>query len=280
MDVLTHLFRAALDACDDQNDTWNGRDLMVIVNLLRADLEGGKPVLMLSRVYNHALWNKVTFWEEVLLIGLCEAHSAEAVSRRSLPPGSQFKHIAMTSFLQRLLGYMMAFGISFDQGRNSVWATIRKNAALLGSTCKPYANALLQAYENLPQSIPGPVTGSASVGSAGSGGALPGQADHGVNGGPPHRVFSDGFSESPPAGLPPSMDSAEDDFEAVALGLPAVERHLTGGGESDNDEENSETEDGAGAGGGGIGDDHDRPAAHDKEENTVQAQTSADDVFI
>merc|ERR1712012_494473 len=119
-----------------------------IVNLVRLEGEGGKPISLLSRVYNHSLWNKVTFWEDLLLLGLCEAHAAEALQRRSLQPGSHFIQPAMTSFLQRFLGYMMAFGISFDQARNSVWTTLRKHNALLGPTGRPYANLLLQAYEN------------------------------------------------------------------------------------------------------------------------------------
>jgi len=83
------LFKTALDACDEQNDAWCGRDLMVLSQLFRTDAPGtGKPVQLLSRVYNHALWNKVTFWEEVLTLGVCEAHSAESVWRRTLPAGS------------------------------------------------------------------------------------------------------------------------------------------------------------------------------------------------
>merc|ERR1719291_1047421 len=146
-DALAGLFKAALDACDEQGDSWSGRDLMVLAQLVRCEVEPGKSILLLTKVYNHALWNKVTFWEEVLLVGLCEAHSAEAVWRRSLPAGSQFTQPAMTTFLQRFVGHMLAFGISFDQGRNSVWATLRKHQALLGSSTKAYGGLLLDAYE-------------------------------------------------------------------------------------------------------------------------------------
>ncbi|CAJ1355630.1 unnamed protein product [Effrenium voratum] len=147
-EALASCFTVALDAADEHNDAWCGRDLMVLAQLFRTVGPEGQAVSLLSKVYNHALWNKVTFWDEVLLLSLCEAYAAEAVWRRSLAPGSQFSKPAMTSFLQRFVGYMMAFGISFEQGRNSVASTLRKNAAFFGhQTVQAYSQLLLEAYE-------------------------------------------------------------------------------------------------------------------------------------
>merc|ERR1712151_1327469 len=62
-DSFVFLIKSALDACDEQNDPWCGRDFMVLTQLFRMEGEGiEKPVTLLSKVYNHALWNKVTFW--------------------------------------------------------------------------------------------------------------------------------------------------------------------------------------------------------------------------
>ena len=58
-EALSGCVKAALDAADEHNDAWSGRDLMVLAQLYRTEQEG-KPVSLLSRVYNHALWNKVS----------------------------------------------------------------------------------------------------------------------------------------------------------------------------------------------------------------------------
>lgn len=253
-EAIVPLVRAALDACSDQADHWCGRDLMVIVNLIRSQDDTGKTVSLLSRVYNHALWNKVTFWEDILLIGLCEAHSAEAVWRRSLPPGSQFTQPAMTAFLQRFLGYMMAFGISFDQGRNSVWATLRKNTSLLGVTCKPYSDLLLQAYE--AQAVPSTGTGKSASSSALAGGAS-GAA----------IVGSDRKLEA--NGETVSSNAAEDDFEALALGLPPEEPQPSTGDAASGCQDSAEEEEAA----------EDGKQVDEALKELAEAQPSVDDVF-
>lgn len=238
LDALVPLIKAFLDACDEQADTWCGRDIMVIVNRIYALNESGKQVLLLTRCYNHALWNKVTFWEEVLLIGLCEAHSAEAVTRRTLPAGSQFTQPAMTSFLQHFLGYMMAFGISFDQARNSVWSTLRKNTQVLGPSCKSYATLLIQAYET---------SAAAAVVAAGAGASGAGQASTPNGGGAAswgtvpepqgggRNLETAGGSMPPTASPPAAME--EDDFEAVAMGLPVGEDAAAGDDSADEEEQ-------------------------------------------
>mmetsp|Transcript_32925 Transcript_32925/g.102083 ORF Transcript_32925/g.102083 Transcript_32925/m.102083 type:complete len:489 (-) Transcript_32925:55-1521(-) len=234
-ELIVTLFKACLDACDEQNDAWCGRDLMVLAPLIR--VEGERPAQLLSRVYNHALWNKVTFWEDVLLLGLCEAHSAEAVWRRTLPAGSQFSQPSMTAFLERFVGYMMAFGISFDQGRSSVSATLKKHASMLGNTAKAYSTLLLQRYEEA--STPAAATPGATMPAArmlqestaaapttpvGAGGdascASPGAGEADRAG-----AFA-GFvaptqSDSPTAVEDAGGEGEMDDFEAVALGVQA-----------------------------------------------------------
>eukprot|EP00439_Symbiodinium_sp_Y106_P023546 s6712_g2.t2 len=201
-EALAVCFKAALDSSDEQSDAWLcGRDLMVLAQLFRTDDEDGKQVSLLSRVYNHALWNKVTFWEEVLLLSLCEAYAAEAVWRRSVPAGSQFSKPALLElhlvFVMRFVGYMMAFGISFEQGRSSVTSTLRKSHAFLGQqTVQLYGQLLLSAYEvATPQgTAPGPGELNLAV------------------------------LEAPPCAAPKSTEawsSPEDDFEAVALGVQA-----------------------------------------------------------
>jgi len=253
LDALAPLMKAALDACDEQSDTWCGRDLMVVVNLIRMEGDDGKQISLLARVYNHALWNKVTFWEEVLILGLCEAHAAEAVWRRTLPPGSQFTTPAMTAFLQHFLGYMMAFGISFDQARNSVWATLRKNTPLLGASCKPYANLLLQAYE----------AQATAAGAGGSGGGPAGGTGGGRFGGGGGAAAGAAAAAAGAGSAPDPMP--EEDFEAVALGLPA--------------------EDAGGAGSQESGDEEDADGEPDGEpddegmKELAEAQPSVDDVF-
>eukprot|EP00435_Cladocopium_sp_Y103_P035201 s1779_g9.t1 len=139
----------------------------------------------------------VTFWEDVLLLSLCEAYAAEAVWRRSLAPGSQFSKPAMTSFLQRFVGYMMAFGISFEQGRNSVASTLRKNSAFLGpQTVQVYSQLLLSAYE---VATPEGTMGTDSL----------------------NIAMLEGLPSGGIAMQPAATDLGGDDFEAVAFGVQA-----------------------------------------------------------
>lgn len=207
-ETLVACFGVCLDACDAQNDVWTGRDLMVLAQLFRMASDSGKPVSLLSRVYTHALWNKVTFWEEVLMLAICEAHCAEACWRRTLAAGSQFTQPCMTQFLQRFVGYMMAFGISFEQGRNSVIGTLKKQVQMLGPEgVNAYAQLLLSPYEvGKPQQQPHQQQEPVGIASPVSNileqtAPVPG----------PLPAVS-------PAKAAPSAD-AEDDFEAIAMGF-------------------------------------------------------------
>lgn len=209
LEVLVPVFQASLDASDEQTDTWVGRDLMVLTNRIHADADGGKTILMLSKVYKHSLWSKVTFWEEVLMIGLCEAHAVEATVRRTLAAGSQFTQPALTPFLKHFLGYMMAFGISYDQARNSVLSTLRKNSQTFGHSCKAYATLLLQSYEESAA----PVGTSGIAGSPdGSVGGFEASTPNTWADVTPMEAGAEDSSVNPAADL-------EEDFEAIAFGL-------------------------------------------------------------
>lgn len=218
-DMVAQLLTSALNACDSSNDSWNGRDLMVLAQLLCTDGESSKPLTLLSQVYNHPIWNKVSFWDDVLFVGLCEAHSAEAIWRRSLPPGSQFVSPSMTSFLQRFVGYMLSFGIRPEQARASVNSTLRKHHALFGGTAASYAALLLQGEDAAK-----PVSPSGTAG---------GRAEAATDGGATEETKSDGNTPATssrqgdgPCDANADINSsaavsAPDDFEALALGLPS-----------------------------------------------------------
>jgi len=149
-EVLTAMVYAALDACSEKNDIWCGRDLVVLVHLFNTKLENSKVVCLLERVYRHPLWNKVNFWENLLLIGLCEAHAAESIFRRNIAAGCQFVEPAMTSFLQKFTSYLKNFGISFEQTRVSILSVLQKNAQLIGGQNRAYASLLLHPFEPQP----------------------------------------------------------------------------------------------------------------------------------
>jgi len=155
LDSIAGLFRTALDSCNDQNDVWCGRDIMVLTQLFLID--GSYPQeptpLLMPRLYDHMLWSRISFWEELLLVGLCEAHAAEAVWRRVLPAGSRWPQPSMTAFLERFMGYMMAFGIGYNEARGCVQTTLQKHASLLGSgSVHSYSSLLLRKYEELMNS--------------------------------------------------------------------------------------------------------------------------------
>lgn len=141
-DPVVALFEAGLDACEQQQDAWCGRDLMVLAQRI---CSGGSSLL--SRLYDHALWGKVSFWESAMTVGLLEALASEGARRRALPAGTAFDEPTMTTFLQRFVGHMLAFGISYDQGRDFVRSTLQKHESLLEPHTKAYASLMLRAYE-------------------------------------------------------------------------------------------------------------------------------------
>merc|ERR1719253_452833 len=118
---------------------------MVLVQLLNCEGEGGRTVNLLTRVYNHPLWNKVSFWEETLLVGIFEAHSAEAIWRRQLPdqPSTPSTVSVTTPFLNKFIWFMGQFGIRGDQARSCIREGLRKHVNILGQAVEHYTRNLI-----------------------------------------------------------------------------------------------------------------------------------------
>lgn len=204
-DLLVRIFNTALDNCDQQNDAWNGRDLMVLAQIIRSTNEE-KMVSLRSQVYAHPIWSKVTFWEEVLLIGICEAHSCETLHRRSLVAGTAFTDVTTTLFLQKFIEHMTAFGIKPDRARDFIQGTLRKQSPLLGSTTDKYVSKMLPVETANITSM-----GLSSSCSAFTPRTLSGSPDQ------PSENCSTGDG---------ALDNSDSLFEAVALG---VEGEFAGG---------------------------------------------------
>lgn len=134
--TVATLFEAALDGCDQEGDAWNGRDLLVLAQLCQTDAEDGSRVNLLLKLYNHPLWSRVTFWEDVLLVGIAEAHAEQCLEQ---DPGtdSQAEGVAL-DFLQRYIGYMTALGIKEEQARGCAERTVRRLQPLLGRATEVY----------------------------------------------------------------------------------------------------------------------------------------------
>eukprot|EP00927_Polykrikos_kofoidii_P077475 TRINITY_DN74412_c0_g1_i1.p1 TRINITY_DN74412_c0_g1~~TRINITY_DN74412_c0_g1_i1.p1 ORF type:complete len:771 (+),score=165.33 TRINITY_DN74412_c0_g1_i1:78-2390(+) len=144
-DAVATLISSALDGCDRDGDAWSGRDLLVLSRAIQTEVDG-KAVDVLLKVYNHSLWSRVTFWEDVLLIGLAEANVWPGLSRR-VPTFAGDCAAAPTSavttpFLQRFVCYMVALGIKPEQARTCVQKTLQKHAVSLGSSLDAYAKEL------------------------------------------------------------------------------------------------------------------------------------------
>jgi len=211
LECIASIFDAGLNSCDDHADPWSGRELMVMADKFKAEVEAGKTLSLLTRIYSHRIWSKVTFWEDVLQVGLCEAHAAEVIWRRSLSPGSRFDQPAMTAFLHRFVAHMLNFGIRLEQARNAVVATLRKQSLVLGANTKKYETLILQAYES-GQGVNDVATKPPEAG------VVPNDDSAGV-------VSADTAPETAGDAKQPAVqadEEDEDDFESMALGLPAA----------------------------------------------------------
>lgn len=140
-DAVVSLFMAALDGCDREADAWNGRDLMVLTQKVQVWADE-KVVDTLVKVYTHPLWSRVTFWEDVLVMGLTEAYAHQAIGRRQQPTSTENTELVTTAFLQRFVGFMAAFGIRLEQAHGCVRRTLKKHAEVLGSTAEAFAELL------------------------------------------------------------------------------------------------------------------------------------------
>jgi len=141
-DALVSLFQGALDGCYNEGDAWSGRDLMVFSQKVQFQESDGRIVDILQRVYNHSLWSRVTFWEDVLLVGVAEAYAHQALWRRQQDPGHETVEMPTTAFLLRFVQLMCSFGIKEGQAHDCVRTTLRRHTSRLGSVADAYIDLL------------------------------------------------------------------------------------------------------------------------------------------
>jgi hypothetical protein len=209
-EVLVALFLEVCTFCEQENDAWSGKLLMVLVQLLSSEGEGGRTVSLLTRVYNHPLWNKVAFWEETLLTGIFEAHSAEALWRRQVPNHTATNVWAVsTPFINKFVWFMSQFGIRGEQARQCIREGLRKHSNILGPALDQYTRTLVSQVDQ--QEAQATATIQATV----AAGANPQTAAFT----PPPRQLEEAAVEASPGGSAGEAVDGEDDFAAVALGV-------------------------------------------------------------
>lgn len=214
-EVVAALVLEALTFCDQSDDVWNGREFMVLVQKICSEGEGGKIVTLLQRVYKHTIWNKVTFWEDSLLVGLCEAHSVEAIWRRSRTGERQPGEIVIIPFLQHFVEYMLSFGIRCEQVRHCITGTLRKHVQLLGRSQEAYSRLLLH---HVDAAAAKQKTDSAAAPGAGDSTA-PAPRTLEENSAAPHGSAAEPASGEAVEGSATLPTDDDDDFAAVALGV-------------------------------------------------------------
>jgi len=216
-EVVVSLVLEALSYCDQFDDAWSGREFMVLVQKICSDGEGGKIVTLLQRVYKHSIWNKVTFWEDSLLVGLCEAHSVEAIWRRSRATVRQAGEVVVIPFLQHFVEYMLSFGIRCEQVKQCITATLDKNRQLLGRSQEAYSRLLMQYAETAAAKQKKESENAATAGAGGAPAPAPRTLEEST--GSPGGAAAGQAAESPAEiGSGPQPDD-DDDFAAVALGV-------------------------------------------------------------
>ncbi|CAE7667776.1 unnamed protein product [Symbiodinium sp. CCMP2456] len=177
-DLATALFKAATDGADAECDVWNGRDLLVLSKFIQLrsssadDTEEPRDDVLL-RIYDHPLWSRVTFWDDLLLAGLAEAHFQLVLSRWADPQGlsgslsgfatsvdaasakREIQEVVMTPFLQRYMAYMISLGISFQQAKGATTRTLQKHVELLGTSHEAYLRLITHDAEAIPRAFSG-----------------------------------------------------------------------------------------------------------------------------
>jgi len=218
-EVVVTLFLEACSKCENELDSWSGKLMMVLVTLVNFENEGGRIVSLLSRVYNHPVWNKVSFWEETLLVGIFEAHSAEAVWRRQAPNQLTPNAWAVsTPFINKFAWFMAQFGIRGEQARTCVREGLRKHANIMGPALEQYTRNLIQQID-ASEAQPG-ATPQAAVAADAASAYAPRQleAEAPVPGDASPSDIARGAAPSPARGTPHAAD-VEDDFGAAASGV-------------------------------------------------------------
>lgn len=176
-DLATALFKAATDGADAECDVWNGRDLLVLSKFIQLrsssdDTEEPRDDVLL-RIYDHPLWSRVTFWDDLLLAGLAEAHFQLVLSRWADPQGlsgslsgfatsvdaasakREIQEVVMTPFLQRYMAYMISLGISFQQAKGATTRTLQKHVELLGTSHEAYLRLITHDAEAISRAFSG-----------------------------------------------------------------------------------------------------------------------------
>lgn len=150
-EVMVAIFMQALSFCERDNDGWCGKLIMVLVPLIQCDIEGSRQVNLLTKTYMHPLWNKVSFWEEMLLVGIFEMYSAEGMWRRT----NQQQDLSLsaaavtTPFLNKFVWFMGQFGIRGEQARTCIREGLRKNQNILGSAVEQFTRTLVAQIDAL-----------------------------------------------------------------------------------------------------------------------------------
>lgn len=145
-DELVSLFSKALDGCDREGDCFSGRCLLAFLQLVHCSIDG-KDINILLKVYSHPLWSRVTFWEDVLMVGIYEAQASIPSRRRSLGAGVKSDEVVMTTFLRRFVQFMVNFGIKIDQACNCVNKALHKHVSNLGQPlAEAYSRELTQSH--------------------------------------------------------------------------------------------------------------------------------------
>lgn len=196
-EVIVSLVLEACTRCDQQADAWCGKTIMTIVQYVSCDGDGGRMVVLLNRVYNHPLWNKVSLWEDVLVAAICEAHAAEAIWRRQLPnyaepPKGQ---PVLTPFIDSFVRLMSQFGIKGEQARDCIRQALKKHVQVLGPWQEHYTRHLIQHVDILEAQVL-----AASKAAAGNAALQP-------NFSPPPRQLEERASENFVPGVPPKESS-------------------------------------------------------------------------
>lgn len=150
MAAFGELVAAGLDGCDREGDAWNGRDLMLHAQVLQADGDSpDKPQSVLLKVYNHKLWSRVYFWEDLLIVGLAEAYVRHVHQSQQSGAGDDeaTPQALMTPFLRRYVSFMVALGIKQQQAHGSLQQTLRKFTPFLGaSAAEAYFLAMTEGH--------------------------------------------------------------------------------------------------------------------------------------
>jgi len=137
------LFRISLDAAETAMDIWAGLSLMRVASRIHTGTE-----TLYRKVYDHALWNRIPFWEEALFLAVQMAWQNHAIDRRERstwtsldgPPWVQFPYV-----VDHVESFCLIMGL-FGLRRNQVCDIIEK---ICKARCDHLSLAEQQEYRTL-----------------------------------------------------------------------------------------------------------------------------------